>query len=151
VEIKPSRYGGPVATALIAAAQTDMADRYGSGDETPVDARDFDPPRGTFLVAWVGEDPVGCGGWRTLPSDRQVAEVKRMYVDPKWRGRGIGAAILRALEESARREHKRRIVLETGQQQPEAIALYRRQGYVQIPNFGFYADREGAMSFGRDL
>jgi GNAT superfamily N-acetyltransferase len=151
VQVKPSRYGGPVAAALIAAAQADMAERYGGGDETPVGALDFDPPRGTFLVAWIGETPVGCGGWRTLPTDGQVAEVKRMYVHPKWRGRGVGSAILQALEESARRERKRRIILETGVRQPEAIALYRKQGYAQIPNFGYYADHAGSMSFGRDL
>jgi GNAT superfamily N-acetyltransferase len=141
-----------VATGLINAALADLAERYGGdGDGTPVDPMQFSPPTGAFLVAWVGSSPVGCGGWRTLQSDARVAEVKRMYVDPAWRGQGVGAALLRAIEDSARGEGKRRVVLETGERQPEAIALYRRQGYERIPNFGYYKDHAGCVSFGREL
>jgi len=67
------------------------------------------------------------------------------------RGRGVATALLRALEDSARRAGRKRIILETGDRQPEAIALYRKAGYVRIPDFGFYKDAPGVHSFGRDL
>jgi GNAT superfamily N-acetyltransferase len=152
VEIKPTRFGSPVASTLLAAAVADLAERYGEGgDGTPVTAQEFSPPNGSFLVAWVDGNPVGCGGWRTLAKDEKSAEVKRMYTAPSWRGRGVAEAVLRAIEESARAAGRNRIVLETGTGQPEAIAFYRKQGYAEIPNFGYYKDHPGCVSFGHEL
>jgi GNAT superfamily N-acetyltransferase len=150
--VRPVPFESPVAAALTAAAVADLAQRYGGdGDSTPMNAAEFAPPDGEFLVAWSGDVPVGCGGWRTLATDATVAEVKRMYTVPRWRGRGVAAAVLRAIEESARAAGKRRVVLETGSGQPEAIAFYQKQGYDRIPNFGYYRDHPGCVSFGRDL
>jgi GNAT superfamily N-acetyltransferase len=70
--------------------------------------------------------------------DAETAEIKRMYVAPTSRGKRIGRRILLALERVAERLGASRIVLETGQRQPEALALYRRSGYVDIPLFGEY-------------
>jgi putative acetyltransferase len=67
-----------------------------------------------------------------------TAEIKRMYVTPDARGRGVGRAILMALEAESRRLNIRRIVLETGERQPEALALYTKAGYDRIPLFGEY-------------
>ena len=75
-----------------------------------------------------------------------VAEIKRMYVDPSARGRGVGRQILDALEAEARRLGARRIVLETGPRQPEAIALYARAGFAEIPLFGEYSIAASATS-----
>jgi GNAT superfamily N-acetyltransferase len=142
----------PVARAMIKAALADLGARYGgSGDETPVDANEFEPPAGHFLVAWIAGAPAGCGGWRTLAEDDTVAEIKRMYTAPDWRGRGVASAVLRAIESSARDAGKKRAVLETGDRQPEAIALYRKLGYERVPNFGFYKDYPDCLSFGRVL
>lgn len=150
--IRPIRYGAPVAQALIAAALTDLGERYGgAGDDTPVTAMEFDPPEGTFLVAYLDAEPVGCGGWRSHGHGGHTAEIKRMYTVPQARGRGIARAILAAVEDSARAYGRTRVILEAGHRQPEAIALYRSAGYEEIPNFGFYREQPGCVSFGRDL
>jgi GNAT superfamily N-acetyltransferase len=159
VEIKKTRFGAPAAQRMVAAAQADLAARYGGGDDNPVDPVEFDPPVGCFLVAYQDGQPVACGGWRTLaraasdetPVAEDVAELKRVYADPGVRGTGIASAILRALEDSAREHGMRRLVLETGLAQPEAIAFYRKHGYAQIPNYGYYRDYEDCLSFARDL
>jgi GNAT superfamily N-acetyltransferase len=152
LEIRGTGYGAEPARTLVEALLADLAVRYRhpGGDDTPVDPAQFDPPGGAFLVAWLEGRPVGCGGWRSHGGD-QVAEVKRMYVVPEARGRGVALALLAALEESARRAGRKRIVLETGHQQPEAIALYGRAGYQRIEDFGYYKGFPGVRSFGREL
>jgi GNAT superfamily N-acetyltransferase len=143
---------GPVAQGLTAVALADLAQRYGGeGDSTPIDAAEFAPPHGVFLVAYVDGDPAGCGGWRTRPDDHGSAEIKRMYTAPQFRGYGVAQAVLAALQDSARASGMRRMVLETGLAQPEAIALYTRCGYQRIPNFGYYRDYPDCVSFGRSL
>lgn len=81
---------------------------------------------------------VGCGALRRLsvPGLEDAAEVKRMYVVPEARGRGVARVVLDALEGEARAIGAARMVLETGDQQPEAIALYTRAGFEAIPRFG---------------
>jgi GNAT superfamily N-acetyltransferase len=153
IEIRPVRYGAPVAQELVAAAMADLAVRYDAdadGDETPVRPVEFDPPDGAFLVAFLRGRPVGCGGWRSH-GGTDVAEIKRMYTVPEARGRGVARALLRALEESARRQGRQRAILETGYAQPEAIAMYEASGYERIPPFGYYRNEPGVVSFGREL
>jgi GNAT superfamily N-acetyltransferase len=155
--IRPSRYGAPAAQTLVAAAQADLAARYGSGDETTIEAVQFDPPEGAFLVVFLRGKPVACGGWRTLSHftdagvAEDVAEIKRMYAVPAVRGNGTAQALLAALEESARDSGMHRMVLETGGRNPEAIHFYSRCGYEQIANYGYYKDEPDCFSFGRDL
>ena len=158
IEIRPSRFGAPVAQKLVAEAQEEITQRYGSPDENPMESVQFDPPEGVFLIAWLDGEPVGCGGWRTLSHfdedsglTEDVAEIKRVYVTPKARDRGGATALLKALEDSARESGKRRVVLETGLAQPEAIAFYTKMGYERIPNYGYYKDAPDCVSFGRDL
>ncbi len=152
LEIRPVPYDVEPARTLVAAALADLAVRYDhpSGDDTPVDPAEFVPPAGTFLVAWLDGRPVGCGGWRSHDGER-LSEIKRLYVAPEARGRGVAMALLRALEDSARVAGRKRMVLETGHMQPEAIALYLKAGYERIEDFGFYKGYEGVRSFGRDL
>jgi GNAT superfamily N-acetyltransferase len=156
--IRPIRFGAPAAQALINAAQADLAVRYGSGDDTEIEAVEFDPPEGVFMLAWRGAEAVACGGWRTLSHTTEgaevaddVAEVKRMYARPEVRGQGIARALLLALEQSARDYGMKRLILETGQRNPEAVAFYAHYGYERIPNYGFYKDEPDCLSFGRDL
>jgi GNAT superfamily N-acetyltransferase len=152
IEIRPAGYGDPAARAIVADAMADLAGRYGgSGDDTPVDPTEFEPPDGRFLIAWVDGAPAGCGGWRGRPDDPDTAEIKRMYTAPAWRGRGVASAVLGALEESARDAGRKRMVLETGSKQPEAVALYEKLGYERIPNFGYYREYAGCLSYGRRL
>jgi GNAT superfamily N-acetyltransferase len=142
-------YTAPDAQRLVAATLADLARRYGgNGDATPVDPDQFSAPRGTFVVAYLDGVPVGCGGWRSRGDD---AEIKRMYTAPEARGRGVARAVLLALEDSARAAGRRRMILETGSRQPEAIGLYESRGYLKIPNFGYYKDEPGAVCYGLEL
>ncbi len=150
LQIETVPYDHPVAAQLVHAALTEIGERYGGeGDETPVEASDFEPPRGTFLIARLDGRPVGCGAWRS--HDEDTAEIKRMYTVPEARGRGIARTLLETLEASARAAGKKRIILETGDRQPEAIALYESRGYQRIPNYGYYRDDPGTISFGRTI
>ncbi|WP_091312534.1 GNAT family N-acetyltransferase [Micromonospora chersina] len=152
IEIRVRRFDAPESQALIRAALADLGARYGgSGDETPVDAAEFEPPAGTFLVAYLDGQPVGCGGWRSHGDDGETAELKRMYTAPAARGRGVARAVLAAVEHSARDQGRKRMILECGDKQPEAIAMYTSAGYERIPNFGFYQDAPGCLSYGRPL
>ncbi|MFY1669081.1 GNAT family N-acetyltransferase [Plantactinospora sp. WMMB334] len=146
------RYDSPVARELVAAALADLAQRYGGeGDETPVAACEFEPPAGAFLIAYLDGAPVGCAGWRTHGNTGHVAELKRMYVSPAARGRGVARRVLAGIEESARKHGRSRLILECGARQPEAIALYRASGYERIPDFGYYREEPEVISFGRSL
>ncbi|MCA6361818.1 MAG: GNAT family N-acetyltransferase [Bacteroidetes bacterium] len=101
------------------------------------------------VVAFFNEEPVGCGAFK--PFEAGVVEIKRMYVLPAHRGRGIAAAMLRELEMWAADEGNEQAVLETGKKMPEAIGLYQKSGYVFIPNFGQYAGVESCVCMGKQF
>ena len=88
------------------------------------------------VVAYFGDEPVGCGAFKPFEAD--AVEIKRMYVQPAHRGRGIAQAVLTELENWARELAYTGCVLETGLKQPEAIRLYQKSGYQLIPNYGQY-------------
>lgn len=137
------------AQALVTEVQQEYVRRYGAPDATPVDGSEFARPYGTFLVASVAGEAVGCAGLRR--HDDGVAEIKRMFVRPAHRRRGHARAMLAALERWAGERGYRRIVLETGTAQPEAIALYAAAGYAPTEGFGHYKDSPLSRSFARDL
>lgn len=118
--------------------------RYGGRDETPLDPLMFEPPAGSFFVGYVAGAPVATGAWRrtdvTALGSSAAAEIKRMYVAPAARGRGLARAMLSHLEASAREHGAEVVVLETGLRQPEAMALYESSGYEPVPPFGYYKD-----------
>jgi GNAT superfamily N-acetyltransferase len=149
IEIRAARFDEPAVQRLVSELMADLSQRYGgSGDDTPLVPRDFDPPTGTFLVAVHDDILVGCAGWRAHGED---AELKRMYTAPAVRGRGVARLLLAAIEESARARGYRRVILETGDKQPEAIGLYTACGYERIADFGYYRDEPGVLSFARTL
>ena len=118
-------------------------------DETAVDPGQFAAPYGAFFVATVDGEPIGCGGLRR--HEDGVVEIKRMFVRSAYRRRGHARALLRALEDRARASGYRRVILETGLAQPEAIALYESEGYQPIDGFGHYKDAPLSRSFAKDL
>jgi putative acetyltransferase len=97
------------------------------------------------VVAYQNGEPVGCGAIKPFGED--AMEVKRMYTLPEYRGKGIASAVLAALEAWAAELGCQKCVLETGQNQPEAIAMYHKQGYQRIPNYGQYADVANSVCF----
>jgi GNAT superfamily N-acetyltransferase len=147
--VRTLAYTDPVVRALEAELQQEYVERYGGVDETPIDPAQFAPPEGLFLVGFVGAEPVASGGFRRY--DDEAAEIKRMYVVEDRRGVGYARRLLAELEARAARAGYRRIVLETGLRQPEAIALYESSGYRPIPDFGFHAGMKLVRSFGREL
>ncbi|MGY1608557.1 GNAT family N-acetyltransferase [Geodermatophilus sp. SYSU D00700] len=146
-------YDDPVARDLVARVQQEYVDRYGGPDGAVVDPAEFVPPAGLFLVAEVGGRPAGCGAWRrhTEEDAPGVVEVKRVYVDPAFRRLGLAQVLVRALEDSARDAGYRSVVLNSGDRQPEALALYAAMGYRPVPGYGIYAGEPGAVFLGRDL
>jgi len=88
------------------------------------------------VVAYLESEPVGCGAFK--PYAPATVEIKRMFVQPAYRGQGVAQAVLAELEKWAAELGYASCVLETGKRQPEAIGLYERSGYGRIPNYGQY-------------
>jgi DNA-binding MarR family transcriptional regulator/GNAT superfamily N-acetyltransferase len=107
---------------------------FDPGDAATSDAAGMSPPGGAFLVARAEEDVIACGGVQ-LHTDT-IGEVKRMWVDPEWRGCGLGARMLAALEDQARRLGYREVYLDTNGTLVEAIAMYDGAGYRRIERYG---------------
>jgi GNAT superfamily N-acetyltransferase len=149
VRLRAVGYADPVAQHLVERVQQEYVVRYGGRDAAVVDPAEFSPPLGLFLVAEVDGRPAGCGGWRS--SGDGVAEVKRMYVEPAFRRRGIAALVLTELERTAAAAGHRQLVLNSGARQPEALALYDRAGYTPVPGYGVYADAPDAVFLGKAL
>lgn len=104
---------------------------------------------GHVLVAYLQDEPVGCGAFREYTTD--TMEVKRMYVRTDHRGKGIASTILKELENWGIELRFSVCVLETGKNQPEAINLYKRSGYQIIPNFGRYVNSQNSVCFTKKL
>ncbi|MFL6113053.1 MAG: GNAT family N-acetyltransferase [Catenulispora sp.] len=140
-------WDNPQAAALRAALRIEIEALYGPDSEPgpPPSAADI----ALFLVAYADGLPVGCGALR--PLEPGVAEIKRMYVVPQWRGRGVSGAVLSALEAAAGRRGWTTLRLETGPEQTAAIRFYERSGYVLIPGFGPYADQPLSVCYQREL
>lgn len=149
VELREAAFDSQIARSLIDEVQQEYVRRYGGRDETSVDPAEFAAPDGTFLVATLAGTAIGCAGMRRHRDG--VVEVKRMFVRIEHRRRGHARRMLAALEAWARARGYRRVVLETGLVQPEAIALYRSAGYAPTDGFGHYKDSPLSRSFARDL
>lgn len=159
VELIRRQYVHPDVVALTDQVQAHYRELYGGpGDESPVDANDFEPPDGYFVVGDLEGQPVAMGGWRRLgdrpglPS-RNTAEIKRMYVAPSARGRGLSRVVLAELESSARAAGVDWLVLETGRPQTSAVGLYRASGYTDVDGtpYGHYVGHPDAIHLGKAL
>jgi GNAT superfamily N-acetyltransferase len=147
--LRPLPYDHPVAYLLVERVQEEYVQRYGGRDAAVVEPGEFLPPHGIFLVAEVDGVPAGCGAWRVLSPG--VVEIKRVYVEPDFRRRGLAQGIVEALEDGAARAGHGSVVLNTGQEQPEALALYADLGYVPVSGYGIYACAPGAVFLGKSL
>jgi GNAT superfamily N-acetyltransferase len=149
--VTPAAWDDPDVQSLTAAQQVELRRRYdGAGEPgTPPSAADVS----VVLVARTPEGvALGCGALRHLGGDE--AELKRMYVVPEARGRGVSKVLLAGLEEAALERGWRTLRLETGPRQPEAIGLYERAGYRPIGAFGAYigaTDADDSLFYERTL
>ena len=101
------------------------------------------------VVAYENEEAVGCGAFKEYETD--VVEIKRMFVQPQHRGKGIAGLILTELENWAKELQNTSCVLETGKKQPEAIRLYQKSGYAIIPNYGQYAGIDNSVCMKKEI
>ena len=101
------------------------------------------------IVAYENDKPVSCGAIKEYTPD--TMEVKRMYTLPESRGKGIATKVLMELEKWAKELGYVKCILETGKKQPEAIALYKKNGYKLIPNYGQYAGVDNSVCFEKEM
>lgn len=136
ITVAPEPFDSADARRLVGALDAHLASRYSPEQRFGPNLKPehLEPGLGTFVIARANGVAVGCGAIRRL--DATTCEVKRMYVEPELRGRGVGKGILNDLELAARALGAKRLVLETGIYQGEAIALYRAAGFSQIECFG---------------
>ncbi|MFE9423248.1 GNAT family N-acetyltransferase [Kitasatospora sp. NPDC006697] len=156
MELRITGYDHPDAVTLTEAVQQEYVRRYGGIDTTEMRPEHFAAPHGVFVVGYLDGEPVACGGWRAKDGSYPYlrdgdAELKRMFVIPGARGRGLSRVLLRHLETAAAEAGRRRVVLETGTEQPEAVALYTSEGYAPITKFGVYRDAPESICLGKEL
>ena len=152
VNIRRSTLASPDAARLIAALNEELRATFPEPGAThfSLTGAQVGAGDGAFVVAYLDEVAVGCGAVRRL--DEATAELKRMYVDPSARGRGIGRALVEALEREVRLLSMTRVVLETGTRLAPAIKLYQAMGYTRIPLFGEYVSSpDTSLCFGKSL
>jgi GNAT superfamily N-acetyltransferase len=101
------------------------------------------------VLAYDEGRPVGCGAVKAY--DQNTMEVKRMFVPTDRRGAGIASLVLQELEAWCKEMNVKTCILETGKKQPEAIKLYRKNNYQEIPNFGPYVGVDNSLCFEKVL
>jgi GNAT superfamily N-acetyltransferase len=136
IELQPQPLDSPSGATLMNRFEAEIRERYPglefskSPSATPAELA---PPDGRFLVAYLHGEPVGCAGMKRL--DDETAEVKRVFVAPAARGRGVGRLLMVGMEHEARESGYRRLRLDTGDRQPESLGLFRSLGYREIPDY----------------
>lgn len=151
MEIRREKFDSGAARELGDALEAELLATYdgvpGSGG-LPA-ASIFEPPGGVFVVGWEDGEAVACGGIARY--DEATAEIRRMYVVPKARGRGLSRRVLTALEDEARALGYSLVRLETGRLQTEAIGLYASAGFGPIPRYGPFANDPRSVCFEKRL
>ncbi len=166
IELAEEPYDSDDAAALVAALNEEINLRYaGEVEEWTQEELDADteaylaevtpdlvtPPNGVFVVARIDGEAVGCGALKPIDREGGVGEVKRMYTAPSARRRGVSRRILAHLEARAAELGYRRLLLETGTEQPEALALYEAHGWERVTPYGRYKEEPSSVCFGKDL
>ena len=167
ITITEEPYDGDLAAAFVAELLHELNERYrdvdAAAEQDDIDLPDDDaylaevtpemvrPPNGVFLVAWLDGTPGACGAVKPLDSDPSIGEIKRMYTRPAARRQGLSRALIEALERRAVDLGYRRLQLETGTQQPEAMALYEGHGWHRIAPYGHYKDAPDSVCFAKAL
>jgi len=155
ISLRNVELGDPTASALWAEQQRELFARYGEPDADADFALAMPPDAmiASLLAVTDAGEPVGTGlvRWSPFANGAGSVEVKRLYVQPAHRGHGHSRVIMGALERAAARAGAVRIVLETGVEQPEALALYEAIGYTRIPGYGEYMDDPRSVCFAKEL
>jgi putative acetyltransferase len=147
-EIARTDRDNPGFLALIEELDKDLWERYPNSQGAHT-ASNRIAAGASVVVCLADGQAVGCGCFRGHGTD--LVELKRMYVKPSYRGRGLAQAVLGELEAWAREEGARAMILETGKNQSEAIRLYEKSGYLRIPNYGEYAGNSESICMSKPL
>jgi GNAT superfamily N-acetyltransferase len=134
--------------ALVKKLDTDLAERDGTEHSFYAQFNTITPIK-FAVVVYENNIAIGCGAIKTY--DDYCMEIKRMFVEPAQRGKGIATIILNELEKWVKELSYSKCILETGKRQPEAIALYQKNGYHIIPNYGQYIGMENSVCFKKEL
>ena len=152
IEIRRAEIISAAARNLVLALEAEMLQLYpedATTDHFILGTDEVADGRGAFMIAYGANTPVACGAIRLR--NPATAEIKRMYVIPQARGQGIAGRLLDALDSEARCLGARKVVLETGPRQPEAISLCSRAGFVEIEGFGEFKDHPLSYFMGKEL
>lgn len=137
----------PEAVELMRELSAFLLKLTGRSGEASFDAGDMDHPRSVFAIAYVDGEPAGCGAIREFEGD--TAELKRMYAREK--SRGVGKRLVEFLEAEAVRLGYRKIILETGTVNENAVRFYLSNGYSVCGNYGKYIGRDDSVCFDKTL
>jgi putative acetyltransferase len=147
IQLEPANQ--PEVLALIDALDAHQKPLYPAESHHGIDVQALSQANVLFAVARDDDSQaLACGAVVLAP---HWGEVKRMFVQPAWRGRGVSRALLDFLEQEARGRGCRRLMLETGILQPEALGLYERAGFVRCGPFGDYAEDPFSVFMQKDL
>lgn len=138
IQFRAADFDSGAGATLLQAMRDEMRELYDGLDMDSEDmpragALELSPPTGALLVGYSGDEPVCVGAIKRL--DEHACEIKRMYVAPGWRGRGVARALLRELEATARGLGYAIARLDTGPRQQRARGLYESEGYAEVGNF----------------
>ena len=149
ITLQRSRYDDPDFVLLTGQLDADLRARYLTQQEqfTPLNKMD---EAVKVLIARSQSTAIACGALRPM-KEKNVIELKRMFVQPAFRGQGISRQLLEELEQWAAEEGFTVVRLETGNKQPEAISLYQKGGYRIIPPYGPYQDIESSICMEKRL
>ena|SRR5665213_2739560 len=148
ITLKRTTSNDPDFRHLVTYLDKDLQDRYGALQSVYSQYNHLHN-LDTVLIAYRDQNPVGCGCFKDAGENK--VEIKRMFVKADARGQGIASSILTALETWAKETGITHTVLETGDKQHEAIALYQKLGYTTIPNYGQYAGMESSVCMQKEL
>ena len=150
MDLKLVRSGSdsPDFKALVALLDKELDERYGAQQEFFGQFNSLAHIK-QVVVAYADDVPAGCGAIKEY--EAATTEVKRMFVKPGFRGKGIAAAILAELEKWAKESGYSHTILQTGMNQPEAVALYSKAGYQHIENYGQYVGTEDSICMKKRL
>ena len=143
-----TRSSNPDFRQLILELDNDLNERYQT-EQSKYDKHNVIDIIETVVLGYEGKIPVTCGCFKKYGPDS--VEIKRMYVKPSHRGRGLSKLVLAELEFWAVELGNKTAVLETGKGQPEAIGLYQNSGYQQIDNYGPYKNIPQSICFEKRL
>jgi putative acetyltransferase len=147
-EIARTDRDDPSFLALVEELDKDLWERYPSSQGAYVAGNKI-AAGASVVVCLMDGQAVGCGCFREYEKD--FVELKRMYMKPSYRGKRLASTVLGELEAWAREKGARAMVLETGKNQPEAIRLYEKSGFVRVPNYGEYAGNAESICMSKSL